>query len=115
MAPEMPIGERIQAYRQRRGLTQALLAQRVGRSTSWLSQVERGIRGVENWRVILDLADVLGCDPRDLVGRPLSLAPNGGITFRSLDDLRSLLTGYDWLLSAVEPFEDKGMVPDPPA
>jgi transcriptional regulator with XRE-family HTH domain len=102
MAPEMPIGERIRLYRVRRGLTQALLAERVGRSTSWLSQVERGIRGVDNWRVILDLADVLRCDPRDLVGRPLNLAPNGGIQFRSLDDLRSVLTGYEWLLSMVD-------------
>lgn len=103
MAPEMSVGERIQAYRVRRSMTQALLAQRVGRSTSWLSQVERGIRGVESWRVILDLADVLKCDPRDLVGRPLNLAPNGGIRFRSLDDLRALLTSYEWLLSVVEP------------
>jgi hypothetical protein len=32
----------------------------------------------------------------------LNLAPNGGIAFRSLADLRSLLTGYEWLLSTVE-------------
>src|SRR5438105_2361888 len=102
MAPDMPIGERIKAYRVRRRLTQAVLAERVGRSTSWLEKVERGVRGVESWRLILDLADVLRCDPRDLAGRRLNLAPDGGTTLRSLAELRSVLTGYDWLLAAVE-------------
>jgi transcriptional regulator with XRE-family HTH domain len=102
MPGEMPIGRRIQMYRLRRGLTQEVLAQRVGRSTSWLSQVERGINGVDNWRLILDLADILQCDPRDLVGQPLNLAPNGGVPFRGLDDLRALLTGYEWLLATIE-------------
>jgi transcriptional regulator with XRE-family HTH domain len=99
----MPIGQRVQMYRLRRGLTQDVLAGRVGRSTSWLSQVERGIRGIDNWRVILDLADVLHCDPRDLVGQPLNLAPNGGIAFGALDEIRSLLTGYEWLFSTADP------------
>ncbi len=38
------LGERIAAYRRRRrrGLSQAALAGLVGRSESWLSQVERG-------------------------------------------------------------------------
>jgi integrase/recombinase XerD len=89
-------------YRLRRSLTQEVLAGRIGRSTSGLSQVERGIRSVENWRVILDLSDVLQCDPRDLVGQPLNLAPNGGVPFPALDDLRGLLTGYEWLLQAVD-------------
>jgi transcriptional regulator with XRE-family HTH domain len=102
MAPEMSIGRRIQMYRVRRGLTQSALAPRIGRSSSWLSQVERGIRNVENWRVVLDLADALKCDPRDLVGQPLNLAPNGGISLPALDELRSLLTGYEGLLGAVD-------------
>lgn len=37
------IGDRIAAYRKRRGLSQAALAGLVGRSESWLSQVERGV------------------------------------------------------------------------
>jgi ribosome-binding protein aMBF1 (putative translation factor) len=35
------LGERIAAYRRRRGLSQATVAGLVGRSESWLSQVER--------------------------------------------------------------------------
>jgi transcriptional regulator with XRE-family HTH domain len=107
MPAEMAIGRRIQMYRLRRGLTQEVLAGRIGRSTSWLSQVERGLRGVDSWRVILDLAAVLECDPRDLVGQPLNLAPNGGVPFRQLDDLRSLLTDYGWLLAEVDTDRDR--------
>jgi DNA-binding XRE family transcriptional regulator len=37
-----PAGQRIARARRRRGLSQAMLAGLVGRSESWLSQVERG-------------------------------------------------------------------------
>lgn len=94
MAREDTIGRRIQMYRLRRGLTQEVLAGRVGRSTSWLSQVERGLRGVESWRVILDLAGVLKVDPRALVDRPLNLAPNGGRRFEPLAAMRRALGDY---------------------
>lgn len=53
------IGQRIAAYRRRRGLSQAALAGLVGRSESWLSQVERGIRSVDRLSVLLDMARVL--------------------------------------------------------
>lgn len=102
MASDMPIGKRIQSYRMRRQLTQEIVAGRVGRSVSWLSQVERGVRSVDKWQTILELAEVLKCDPRDLVGRRMNLAPNGGVAFRALPDLRAILTGYDSLLAAVD-------------
>jgi ribosome-binding protein aMBF1 (putative translation factor) len=44
---DRPIGERIAIYRRRRGISQAVLAGLVGRSESWLSQVERGARSVD--------------------------------------------------------------------
>ena len=45
-------GERIARARRRRGLSQAVLAGLVGRSESWLSQVERGRRGVDSHAVL---------------------------------------------------------------
>jgi transcriptional regulator with XRE-family HTH domain len=57
--PDMPMGERIAYWRQRRGLTQRVLADLIGRSESWLSQVERGIRSVDRMSVMVDLASVL--------------------------------------------------------
>ena len=43
----MSVGERIAIYRRRRGLSQLALANMIGRSEAWLSQVERGIRHVD--------------------------------------------------------------------
>jgi transcriptional regulator with XRE-family HTH domain len=40
-------GERIAFHRKRLGLSQAELATRIGRSVSWVSQVERGVRAVD--------------------------------------------------------------------
>ncbi len=52
-------GQRIARARKRRGLSQAVLTGLVGRSESWLSQVERGKRGVDSHSVLVRLAEVL--------------------------------------------------------
>ena len=54
------------------------------RSEAWLSQVERGIRHVDRVSVLIKLAQVLKVTVEDLIGQPLSLAPNGGIEFRAI-------------------------------
>jgi transcriptional regulator with XRE-family HTH domain len=64
----MPIGERIAIYRRRRGLTQLVLAGLIGRSESWLSQVERGIRPIDRLSVLIDIAHVLKVNVTDLTG-----------------------------------------------
>jgi DNA-binding XRE family transcriptional regulator len=51
------IGRRIATYRRRRGLSQAALAGLIGRSESWPSQVERGVRSVDRMSVLLDLVN----------------------------------------------------------
>jgi transcriptional regulator with XRE-family HTH domain len=57
-----PAGQRIARARRRRGLSQAALAGLVGRSESWLSQVERGKRGVDSHAVLTRLASILRID-----------------------------------------------------
>lgn len=52
-------GQRIARARRRRGLSQAVLAGLVGRSESWLSQVERGRRGIDSHAVLMRLAAIL--------------------------------------------------------
>ena len=47
MAEPSGRGQRIARARRRRGLSQATLAGLVGRSESWLSQVERGLRQIQ--------------------------------------------------------------------
>ena len=91
----MSVGERIAIYRRRRGLSQLALANMIGRSEAWLSQVERGIRHVDRVSVLIRLAQVLKVTVEDLIRQPLSLAPNGGIEFRAIPALRAALTDYE--------------------
>jgi transcriptional regulator with XRE-family HTH domain len=99
--PDMPMGERIAYWRQRRGLTQRVLADLIGRSESWLSQVERGIRSVDRMSVMVDLASVLQVKVIDLTGQPLSLAPNGGVEFDPINDIRHALLPYDVIAHSI--------------
>ncbi|HXZ77347.1 MAG TPA: helix-turn-helix transcriptional regulator, partial [Streptosporangiaceae bacterium] len=61
-------GQRIARARRRRGMSQAVLAELVGRSESWLSQVERGLCGVDGHSVLMSLAEVLRVDVAELTG-----------------------------------------------
>ena len=61
-------GQRIARARRRRGLSQAVLAGLVGRSESWLSQVELGKRGVDSHSVLVRLAEVLRVDIEEFTG-----------------------------------------------
>ena len=61
-------GQRIARARRRRGLSQAVLAGLAGRSESWLSQVERGKRGVDSHSVLVRLAEILRVDIEELTG-----------------------------------------------
>jgi len=99
------IGERIAAYRKRRGISQVALAGLIGRSESWLSQVERGLRGVDRLSVLLDIARVLRVDVESLIGESWRLAPNGGHAPDLLGGLRVAMTEYAGLT---------GQVPDVP-
>ena len=68
MEDEREIGQRIARARRRRGLSQSVLAGLVGRSESWLSQVERGKRSVDSHSVLTRLAEVLRLDIGELCG-----------------------------------------------
>ncbi|GAA0907634.1 helix-turn-helix domain-containing protein [Virgisporangium aurantiacum] len=92
------VGERIAAYRRRRGLSQAALAGLVGRSESWLSQVERGVRSVDRLSVLLDMAKLLHVEVEALIGRPWRYAPNGGAVLDGIDEVRTFFSRYDSLL-----------------
>lgn len=96
------MGERIGVYRRRRGLSQQVLAGLVGRSESWLSQVERGVRSVDSLSVTLDLARVLKVEPANLIGRPWELAPNGDASSDGLDEVRGFFARHDDLLQGAQ-------------
>jgi len=102
------LGARIAAYRRRRGLSQAALAGLVGRSESWLSQVERGIRSVDRLSVLLDLARVLHVEVEALTGTPWRYAPDGSALAGGLADVRRALMSHTALLGQ-EPVTPRGL------
>lgn len=55
------------------GVTQAQLGERVGRSESWVSQVERGERAVDRLSVLARLAAALDLHPAHLLPREFKL------------------------------------------
>src|SRR6476469_9643100 len=65
------VGDRIAFYRRRRGLTQRLLAELVGRSEDWLSKIERNEREVRRLDVLAEVASALRVSIGDLLGQPV--------------------------------------------
>jgi len=91
---DRPIGERVAIYRRRRGLSQAVVAGLVGRSESWLSQVERGTRSVDRLSVLIDLSKVLRVDIATLTGQPFELGPNGDDGFGAVAGIRAAVNDH---------------------
>ncbi|ARF53148.1 helix-turn-helix domain-containing protein [Streptomyces gilvosporeus] len=56
---DLPLGERIELLRRRRGMSRQVLASLVGYSSEWLRQVERNERPVDRLSVLLRIAGVL--------------------------------------------------------
>lgn len=79
-------------------MSQAALAGLIGRSESWLSQVERGVRSVDRLSVLLDISRVLRVEVEALTGRAWQFAPNGGPMLDGLDGVRRFFSRYDALL-----------------
>ncbi|WP_307847095.1 helix-turn-helix transcriptional regulator [Micromonospora sp. D93] len=79
-------------WRVRRSMTQQMLADRLRRSKSWVDKVERGVRALDRYSVIQELADVLRVDPEVLLGQQRSASAG---TPDWVDDIRAALARYE--------------------
>lgn len=93
-------GQRVQKFRKERGRTQAELAAALGKTSSWMSQVERGIQPVQRVDLLQQLADELGVSVQQLrpgaptdLGSPSS-APAPLALSNDLDETRRLISGH---------------------
>lgn len=66
---ELPIGRRVAYWRSRRRMSQQVFADRLGKSKSWVDKVERGVRRLDKFSLIHDIAEVLQVDAQLLLGR----------------------------------------------
>ena len=59
---------KIEYYRKRRGLTQAELADMIGKSTNYIGSIERGNNGASySMQTLFSIADALNVNPEDLL------------------------------------------------
>ena len=92
-------GQRIARARRRRGLSQAALAGLAGRSESWLSQVERGLRRVDSHSVVVSLAEILHVDVGELTGdEPGDLRAS---RYAAAREIERAMMAYDALESVI--------------
>ncbi|WP_341720091.1 helix-turn-helix domain-containing protein [Micromonospora sp. FIMYZ51] len=92
-----PIGRRVAYLRVRRGLSQQSLADRLGKSKSWVDKVERGVRSLERVSTIREIAVVLRVDAATLLGRdaqPVEVAERSEGVAR----IRAALSTYEMAL-----------------
>jgi transcriptional regulator with XRE-family HTH domain len=91
---ELPIGRRMAQLRVRRGMSQQVFADRIGRSKSWVDKVERGVRTLDRLPMIETVAAALGVAPGVLVGRKIQRAPATDAA-TAVDRVREALACYD--------------------
>ncbi|NJP32977.1 helix-turn-helix domain-containing protein [Micromonospora thermarum] len=66
---ELPIGRRVAYWRGRRKMSQQVFADRLGKSKSWVDKVERGVRRLDKFSVLYEIADILQVDVQLLLGK----------------------------------------------
>ena len=66
---ELPIGRRVAYWRTRRKMSQQVFADRLGKSKSWVDKVERGVRRLDKFSIVYEIADVLQLDVQLLLGK----------------------------------------------
>lgn len=94
---ELPIGRRVAYWRGRRKMSQQVFADRLGKSKSWVDKVERGVRRLDKFSVVYEIADVLQVDVQLLLGREPERRSDivNGIDQAEVEEIRAALERYD--------------------
>lgn len=104
---ELPIGRRVAYWRNRRKMSQQVFADRLGKSKSWVDKVERGVRRLDKFSVVYEIAEVLQLDAQLLLGRETERRSDAGGCGDHIEvgEIRSALERYDQIsvLLALEP------------
>jgi transcriptional regulator with XRE-family HTH domain len=71
-----------------------VLARLVGRSESWLSQVERGKRGVDSYAILTRMAEVLRVEVEELTGPGGGDGEEGQRVYEPAAEIERAMMGY---------------------
>lgn len=105
MTADMTIGERVAFYRQRRGLTQGILAGLVGRTEDWLRKAEHDVLLLDRLSVLRRLASALDISLGDLIGEPVLMARADKPGRQTVPVLRAALMDHRQFLTGTQPGE----------
>ena len=94
---EQPMGRRVAYWRTRRKMSQQLFADRLGKSKSWVDKVERGVRRLDRFSTISEIAEVLQVDVQVLMGRDPVRRPESVNCIDQVEvaEIRAALERYD--------------------
>ncbi|HKT02277.1 MAG TPA: helix-turn-helix domain-containing protein [Rugosimonospora sp.] len=94
---ELPIGRRVAYWRGRRKMSQQVFADRLGKSKSWVDKVERGVRRLDKFSVVYEIADVLQVDVQLLLGKDPERRQGNVVCIDQVEveEIRSALERYD--------------------
>jgi transcriptional regulator with XRE-family HTH domain len=110
---ELPIGRRVAYWRNRRKMSQQVFADRLGKSKSWVDKVERGVRRLDKFSVVYEIADVLQLDVQLLLGKEPQRRPDSVncVDQVEVEEIRAALERYDQLSAMFEPHHALGDEP----
>ncbi|MFY1701237.1 helix-turn-helix domain-containing protein [Micromonospora sp. WMMA1923] len=101
MSNDLPVGRRVAYWRGRRNMSQQVFADRLGKSKSWVDKVERGVRRLDKWSVLQEVADTLGVTADVLVddtNPPAPTPPTSRSPDVEVDTVRAALTRHPGIL-----------------
>jgi len=95
-------------------MSQQLFADRLGKSKSWVDKVERGVRRLDRFSVIYEIADVLQLDVQVLLGRDPARRPDSVncVDQVEVSEIRSALERYDKTTALFSPPADVPVLPE---
>lgn len=97
---DQPVGRRVAYWRTRRRMSQQVFADRLGKSKSWVDKVERGVRRLDRFSTIEQIAEVLQVDVAELMGArdgARRAESPGAVEKAEVDAIRAALERYDKL------------------
>lgn len=111
---ELPIGRRVAYWRNRRRMSQQVFADRLGKSKSWVDKIERGVRRLDRFSVINEIADVLQIDIQVLMGRDPTRKPGVIDCIDQIDvaEIRAALERYDKISTFFMPSPEPLALPE---
>jgi len=110
MTTQLTIGERIAWYRRRRGLSQEVLAGRVGRTADWLGKIENGRIELDRLSVLRSIAGALDVTLADLIAEPSLMEWTKDSGQQTVPALRSVLMDYRQLTEFAHPAPDQAPI-----